>query len=88
MSNLAEKLNSDVDVNSTPTPNVVGIYNDSPQIDINNFMKLRNCENTRKTYWKHYSEMFMYITGKQIDQLTWNDINSSQENELKTIEQV
>lgn len=76
MSNLAENRSFENGVKGSPVPNVVGFYNDSPQADINNFMKLKEMDskNTVTTYWNHYKHMFMYLTGKEISQLNWNDI--------------
>lgn len=63
--------------------NVVGFYNDSPQEEINNFMALRNSENTKTSYWNHYGHMFMHLTNREINQLTWDDIKKITKKRVK-----
>jgi site-specific recombinase XerD len=78
MSNLAEKLNSDVDVNSTP---VIGLVVDTPYNRIISFINEYESKNTRDAYLRHFKKMFMYTCGKTLEQLTYQDIKSV--NDLK-----
>lgn len=56
--------------------NVYNFVKDSPQEDISSFLELRNCDNTRETYLRHYQNVFWEICRKEISSLTWSDITN------------
>ncbi|MDD4108860.1 MAG: hypothetical protein PHH93_09085, partial [Prolixibacteraceae bacterium] len=90
MTNLAEQINTNIIVNNTPvsntttttntsssvTSNIVGVFIDKPIVQINQFVKRDKTENTTKTYINHYTDMFMFICHKQLNNLTWDDIKN------------
>lgn len=75
MNNLALK---NVNVATTPIAqvNVVGIFVDRPANQIEKFILRDKAKNTIKTYWNHFNHMFMYTCGKNINDLTWGDVQS------------
>ncbi len=56
--------------------NIVGLNIDTPLQTIQSFLNTYDSENTQKNYIKYYENMFMYLYNKEINQLTWEDINS------------
>jgi len=54
---------------------IVNLVPDTPYNRIMSFLDQYQ-ENTRKSYLKYYKIMFMYMTGKTLEQLTYQDIKS------------
>lgn len=67
------KTNNQINQNNQ-TNNVIGLVVDNPYTRIMSFINGYERKNTRGTYLRHFKKMFMYTTGKQLEQLTYDDI--------------
>lgn len=80
MSNLAEKLDSQDNVNVAP---VVGLVPNTPYNRIMSFINDYESKNTRSAYQRYYRDMFIYMTGKSMEQITYSDIKSIDKQRVK-----
>lgn len=65
-----------MDTNTATNYNVVGFTKNTIEDKINAFLDYYESENTRRNYTRYIKKMFMYITGKEIYDLTKEDILS------------
>jgi hypothetical protein len=79
--NLASNLYNEENIEIVNTTPVVGLIPDTPYNRIMSFINEYESKNTRIAYTKHYKDMFLYMTGKLFQQLTYQDIKSI--NDLK-----
>ena len=63
-------------LNNVNVAPVVGIMPDTPYNRIISFLDGYESKNTRNNYLRHFKLMFMFMTGKQLEQLTYNDIKN------------
>lgn len=63
--------------------NVVGFKLSTPKSNIDTFINSYDSENTRITYMRNYKVMFMHLCGKEIEELTWENINSIDVEQVK-----
>lgn len=70
-------------INSISKNNLYNFVKDTPLGDIQDFMLLRNCQNTVDTYWNHYNTMFWELLKKEYHNITWFDIASITTKKIK-----